>query len=49
MWDLKLFMVCLGNPYHDSQGNPTNGATTGCHLHIGIRVNNEYVNPISYF
>ena len=25
------------NPYKDSYGNPTNGATTGCHLHLSIR------------
>ena len=25
------------------------GATTGPHLHLGIRVNNEYVNPLDYF
>ena len=25
------------NPYKDSNGNPTNGATTGCHLHLSIR------------
>ena len=23
-----------GNPYFDSSGKPTNGATTGCHLHL---------------
>ena len=38
-----------GNIYHDSNGIPTNGATTGCHLHLGIRVNDEYVNPLDYF
>lgn len=38
-----------GNQYHDAQGNPTNGATTGCHLHLGIRIDNQYVNPINYF
>ena len=27
------------NPYKDSNGNPTNGATTGCHLHLSIRKN----------
>lgn len=30
-----------GNQYHDSNGTPTNGATTGCHLHLGIRVNRK--------
>lgn len=38
-----------GNQYKDENGNPTNGATTGPHLHIGIRINNEYVNPLNYF
>lgn len=35
------------NPYKDKDGNPTNGATTGCHLHIGIRINNKYIDPLS--
>lgn len=38
-----------GNTYHDSSGKPTNGATTGCHLHFGIRVDGEYVNPLNYY
>jgi len=37
-----------GNIYKDSEGRPTNGATTGCHLHIGFRLNGEYVNPLDY-
>lgn len=37
------------NPYKDSSGKPTNGATTGCHLHLGIRVNDNYIDPISLF
>ena len=38
-----------GNQYSDSNGNPTNGATTGCHLHLGIRVDDKYQNPLDYF
>lgn len=36
------------NPYHDSFGNPTNGATTGCHLHLAIKVNNKSADPLSF-
>lgn len=38
-----------GNQYFDSNGNPTNGATTGPHLHLGIRVDGDYKNPLDYF
>ena len=38
-----------GNTYKDENGIPTNGATTGCHLHFGIRVDNEYVNPLNFY
>ena len=38
-----------GNNYKDSSGRFTNGATTGCHLHIGFRLSeNTYVNPLDY-
>ncbi len=37
-----------GNTYTDSLGRPTNGATTGCHLHLGFRANETYVNPLDY-
>ena len=35
------------NPYKDSKGNPTNGATTGSHLHFSIKINNSFVNPLN--
>ena len=38
-----------GNPYKDRNGKPTNGAITGCHLHLGIRRNNDYINPLELF
>lgn len=38
-----------GNIFKDSQGKPTNGATTGPHLHIGFRVNDNYVDPLKFF
>ena len=44
-----MYMVFFGNTYKDSSGKPTNGATTGPHLHLGIRLNGEYVNPLDYF
>lgn len=38
----------IGNPYKDSNGNPTNGATTGSHLHITFKINNTTVNPLDF-
>lgn len=37
------------NPYKDLEGKPTNGATTGCHLHFTIKENGKCVNPLSYY
>lgn len=44
----KYVYGVVGNNYKDASGNPTNGATTGCHLHIGFRAGGEYVNPMDY-
>jgi len=44
----KYVYGVASNIYKDSEGRPTNGATTGCHLHLGFRLNNEYVNPLDY-
>ena len=37
------------NPYHDKNGNPTNGVTTGPHLHLGIKKNGTVIDPLSLF
>ena len=36
------------NPYKDAFGNPTNGATTGCHLHLAIKKNGINVIPLDF-
>ena len=42
-------MEFFGNQYSDENGNPTNGATTGPHLHLGVRINEKYIDPMSLF
>lgn len=34
--------------YYDSTGRKTNGATTGCHLHLSIKKGGKAVNPLDY-
>lgn len=36
------------NPYKDENGNPTNGASTGPHLHLTIKKDGKAVNPLDY-
>lgn len=45
----KYVYGVLGNQYSDENGIPTNGATTGCHLHLGYRINGKYYNPLDLF
>lgn len=35
------------NPYKDSSGKPTNGATTGCHCHFTVSKNGQTINPLT--
>lgn len=37
------------NPYRDANGNPTNGATTGPHLHFTVKIGPKYIDPMSLF
>ena len=30
-------------------GNPTNGATTGPHLHFTVKIAGKYIDPMSLF
>lgn len=37
------------NYFKDASGNPTNGSTTGPHLHLNIKKNNVSIDPLSLF
>ena len=37
------------NYFRDSNGNPTNGSTTGPHLHLNIKKSGVSVDPLSFF
>ena len=37
------------NYFKDASGNPTNGSTTGPHLHLNIKKNNVSLDPLSFF
>lgn len=37
------------NPYKDKNGLPTNGASTGVHLHLTIKKDGTAVNPLNLF
>ena len=37
------------NPYIDSCGRQTNGATTGCHLHFSVKIDGKAIDPLKLF
>lgn len=45
----KYIDSIINNPYIDSTGKQTNGATTGCHLHFGVKIDNQFINPMNLY
>ena len=44
-----MFMELLIIHIEIIYGNPTNGATTGSHLHFAIKKDGKAVNPLDYY
>lgn len=40
--------IASNNPFRDFKGNPTNGMTTGSHLHFSIINNGKFIDPFIY-
>ena len=43
------FLYGIPNNPYSYQGKPTNGATTGAHLHLTIKKDGQAVNPLDFF
>jgi len=49
MLGLRMFMVLVIIRIGMGIGNPTNGATTGPHLHFTVKKGGKYVDPLGLF
>ncbi len=45
----KYIDTMPNNPFLDSTGQQTNGATTGCHLHFGVKIDGKAIDPLVLF